>query len=237
MTPGRHNKLGNHRFLRFTPSSERRSPSPRTHRTVCHPDTDFIVFRSGAFVLEMLEPPTAAETGTLRATRGQRIPDRCLRLRQRLHRIEKARRRLRPDRHDQLRRRMRTNKLDVTIRAAAGMLLAVLLAGCSQASAGTVPAPPKRRRTSRPAPADATCRARPPPETPAAPGPADSKLRHRPNLRPFRNHGVQRTQPRFHARGDAQRQDERRRRSAVQLRRAGAAEPARQRCIWRPFRA
>jgi hypothetical protein len=62
---GRHNKLGDRRFVRFTLNTTRdititaRSSNPNT------PDTDFSVYRNGLFVRAATNPPAASEQTTL----------------------------------------------------------------------------------------------------------------------------------------------------------------------------
>jgi hypothetical protein len=66
---GRHNKIGNRRFFRFTPSATG-SVTITLGSSTAGPDPDFRVYRSGVVVLDATDPPAATEVGTLSVTAG-----------------------------------------------------------------------------------------------------------------------------------------------------------------------
>ena len=195
----------------ITASFDSRSTATRTvtitvsSSNTNNPDPDFRVYRAGTFVLVDDDPPPAAGDRTTRqcaagttyvldvydCANGCDTPARHAR-------------RLQPDRDDQLRRTfMRTNKLDGTIRAAAGV--ALLVPRCSRVATSPHRWTPRRRNAARrprrrsptpPPPRSAGTRRRtaaPAQPAPDAPPPTEPSAAPKPTRR-------QRTQPRFHAR-------------------------------------
>ena len=61
----RHNKLGNRRFVRFSLATVRNITITASSSNPNTPDTDFRVFRNGAFVTSATAPPAPTETATL----------------------------------------------------------------------------------------------------------------------------------------------------------------------------
>jgi hypothetical protein len=64
---GHHNKLGDRRFVRFTLGTARTVTITASSSNPNTPDTDFRVFRNGAFVTEATSPPAPTEQTTLSA--------------------------------------------------------------------------------------------------------------------------------------------------------------------------
>jgi len=62
---GHHNKLGTHRYFRFTPTSPGTVNISVSSSNPSNPDPDFRVFRAGTPVLNEEDPPPQPETGSL----------------------------------------------------------------------------------------------------------------------------------------------------------------------------
>jgi hypothetical protein len=72
---GRGNKLGTHRYVRFTvPSTQNVTVSLSSSNTNT-PDPDFTIWRAGAFVRAGVDPPQAVETESFSATAGTYVID------------------------------------------------------------------------------------------------------------------------------------------------------------------
>ncbi len=67
---GTYNKIGNHRFLRFTPTSSNSINVTLNSSNPNSADPDFRMQRSGTFVLIEDDPPPQPETGTVAVTAG-----------------------------------------------------------------------------------------------------------------------------------------------------------------------
>jgi hypothetical protein len=65
---GNFNKVGNHRFFRFTPTASGTVDISVTSSNTASPDPDFRVYRAGALVLGAEDPPPQPETGSLVVT-------------------------------------------------------------------------------------------------------------------------------------------------------------------------
>ncbi len=73
-TGGRHNKLGNHRFLRFTPGASRPyTISVATSNPAAEQDPDFIVWRRGTGIGGGLAPPPGPEVAQVELPAGQTV--------------------------------------------------------------------------------------------------------------------------------------------------------------------
>jgi hypothetical protein len=72
---GRHNKLGNRRFVRFNVPSTRSVTVTASSSNPNNPDTDFRVFRSGTFVISAEAGPAPSETATFNAPAGDYVID------------------------------------------------------------------------------------------------------------------------------------------------------------------
>jgi len=72
---GRHNKLGNRRFVRFTVPNSRNITITASSSNPNNPDTDFRVFRNGSFVNAATSPPAPNETLTFNAQSGDYLVD------------------------------------------------------------------------------------------------------------------------------------------------------------------
>ena len=73
---GTSNKLGNRRFVRFNLATARTITITASSSNPNTPDTDFLVFRNGAFVTQAAAPPAANETATLtNAAAGEYLID------------------------------------------------------------------------------------------------------------------------------------------------------------------
>ena len=62
---GRHNKLGDRRFVRFTLSTTKNLTITASSSNPNTPDTDFRVYRNGVFVTSATSPPAPTEQATL----------------------------------------------------------------------------------------------------------------------------------------------------------------------------
>lgn len=72
---GRHNKLGNRRFIRFNVPTTRNITITASSSNPNNPDTDFRVFRNGSFVNSATSPPAPNETLTFNAQSGDYLVD------------------------------------------------------------------------------------------------------------------------------------------------------------------
>jgi hypothetical protein len=72
---GRHNKLGNRRFVRFNVPTTRSVTVTASSSNPNNPDTDFRVFRSGTFVISATAGPAPSETATFNAPAGDYMID------------------------------------------------------------------------------------------------------------------------------------------------------------------
>jgi hypothetical protein len=72
---GRHNKLGNRRFVRFNVPTTRSVTVTASSSNPNNPDTDFRVFRSGTFVISAEAGPAPSETATFNAPAGDYVID------------------------------------------------------------------------------------------------------------------------------------------------------------------
>jgi hypothetical protein len=71
----RYNKLGNHRFIRFTVATARSLTITASSSNPNDPDTDFLVYRNGEFETAATGPPAPAETLTFSAPAGEYLID------------------------------------------------------------------------------------------------------------------------------------------------------------------
>jgi len=72
---GRHNKLGNRRFVRFNVPTTRSVTITASSSNPNNPDPDFRVSRAGTFVTSATSPPAASETATFNAAAGDYLVD------------------------------------------------------------------------------------------------------------------------------------------------------------------
>jgi hypothetical protein len=71
----RHNKLGNRRFIRFNVPTTRSVTITASSSNTNNPDTDFLVWRAGTFVVSATAPPASNETATFNAIAGDYVID------------------------------------------------------------------------------------------------------------------------------------------------------------------
>ncbi|HEV7607046.1 MAG TPA: PKD domain-containing protein [Steroidobacteraceae bacterium] len=72
---GHNNKLGNRRFVRFNIATARTITITASSSNTNTPDTDFRVFRNGAFLRSATGPPAASEIDTFSAATGEYLLD------------------------------------------------------------------------------------------------------------------------------------------------------------------